>query len=279
MEKEIQKRITDFFWYPKKMKMIAYDTLQNDTDYGGLNMPNLQVINRAILTERIPKILKRNTPWTGQFIYRLGLRLREIDMEFISPNYEHTYKCTQVGEVIKDTYRKLKNQVIDWSLESFSSLKLKLHKNNEYRKEINRNYDNTWELIKHSTSNRKQRDLNYLIAHNSLPVADILVRRGLRINEKCRLCCIFNETREHLFLKCNKIQITLKYLERVIGRTISEEEIIYHEGRHKMRKKDNYLLSSFKHAIWIVRGLLYYGEIKPSEIENSVLNIFKVKSK
>ena len=55
LKNEVRKRITKFFWAPKKMHLIAYETLQNSIEKGGLWLPNLDNINDAILAERIPK--------------------------------------------------------------------------------------------------------------------------------------------------------------------------------------------------------------------------------
>ena len=276
---EVQRRINDFFWYPKKMKMIAYDTLQNDVDHGGLNLPNLDVINEAILTERIHKVLNWNPPWTGQFIYRLGFRLRNIKPDFSSSKYKHTFKCTEIGEVIKSTYNKINHKVMDWTRENFASLKLKIHQNMAYKKDSNRNYDNTWQIIQNSTSKRKQKDINYLLAHNALPLTSVLVSRGLKIKNECQLCGSEAETRRHLFMKCKYITDTLKYLQSVIGRTLSEEELIYHEGNQKMRKKENQYVSDFKQTVWTIRALKYYGEVAQQEIESSMVAMLKLKMK
>ena len=232
--------------------------------------------NQSSHTEREnPKSFEQRSiiDWTIQF------RLRDIRNYFSSTKYKHTFKCTEVGETIKSTYDKLRNIVTDWSSENLRSLKQKLHKNNEYRKDKSRKYDNTWGMIQESTKNRKQRDINFLLAHDALLLADTLIKRSLRIPNECRLCNSAAETRQHLFHRCRIVQTTLKYLQSLIGKTLSEEELLYHEGNQKMRKKVHFCISDFKQTIWIIRALLYYGEIKQNELEISMLNMFKLKSR
>ena len=272
--KQVQTRITKFFWFPKTMRMIRYGTLQNTIENGGQCMPNLDIIDSAILAERIGKFLNRKQPWSGQFIYRLGFRLRELGQDLASPKYVHSFKSTEICDKIKNTYAKLKNKVVDWKNETFSSLKEKLRRENDYCKILNRNYSHTWTTIHNSTKNRRRNDISYLIAHDSLPIADTLVRRGVKTNRECRLCGEEDETREHLFNRCKNIRTLKLRLNKSVGRTLSEEAIIFHEGRIKMKKKDHENITIMKQTIWQVRAMLYYGEIKPSEIENTLLAKF-----
>ena len=111
LRNEVQKRITNFFWLPRKMCLIAYKTLQNRIDSGGLMLPDLDCINRALLTERIPKILKGDKPWKGHFLFRLGSSLRYGHANFGSMLHEHTNKQTPATSVIASVFRKLENDV------------------------------------------------------------------------------------------------------------------------------------------------------------------------
>ena len=128
--------------------------------------------------------------------------LRSLDFNFASPAYAHTYKQTPVTTTIITTYRALRHDVIDWSSESFKSLKSRLHKDAVIRRPKRRDYSDTWTIIHSSTKHRKTRDLCFLIVHEALPIADILLRRGLRIDNKCGLCDAQRETIEHLFISC-----------------------------------------------------------------------------
>ena len=277
LRKQVQKRMNEFFWHPKKMSMIAFDTLQNTKLLGGLDMPNLHVINKALLTERISKMMTSEHIWSGQFIFRLGFSLRDLDVNFASSKYSHTLKQTEVTSVILDTYRALKGSITDWSSENFKTLKLKLHKNNKIKKaDPTRDYTNTWTEIHTSTDNRRRRDISFLIAHDALPVAYVLWKRKVVTNAKCRLCGKSDETREHLFIHCHIIQPLMKILNKVFGRTLSEEEILYHEGRITMKKKMKNLIAKFKQCIWQTRAKLYYGEISNElEMIETMIYIFK----
>ena len=183
LKQKVQSRISKFIWHPKQMHMISYDTLQNDMDNGGLEMPNLDNINQAILTERIVKVLNNDPPWKGMFIYRLGIHLRDLDRQFVSSIFAHSNRMDEVSQTISETYRVLKNTVLDWTKDNFKSIKKRLNRNNIYKKcDVNRNYDTTWREIRTSTDNRRRKDIAYLIAHDALPIRAVLKRRNV-INE------------------------------------------------------------------------------------------------
>ena len=284
LRKEVQKRITQFFWSPKKMCMIAFKTLQNSKENGGLQLPNLDIINCAILVERISKVLKDSSkPWKGQLIYRLGFTLRSIDQTYASSQHAHTFEQTEVTNTIATTYRALRETVLDWSNETFRTLKTRLHKDSEVKIHTKRDYTDTWNLIHDSVSNRKARDISYLVAHDALPIADVLVRRGMNIDNKCGLCGDTRETAKHLFINCTMIRELKEKLERELdkdrNRTLSEEEILYHEGRLKERKKLRGYVAYYKQTIWQSRALIYYGHISGQrKIKATMLSMYKSKT-
>ena len=282
LQKEVQKRIIKFFWAPKKMNLVSYRTLQNSIEKGGQMLPNLDEINKAILAERISKILNTEKQWKGHFIFRLGFSLRKLDFNFASPLHRHTFQQTAVTATIAAVYRDLDNEVTDWKTETFKTLKSRLHEDAPIRPLRPRDYSETWITINETATNRKARDLSYLIAHESLPIADILVRRGLNIEDKCGLCGANGETLEHLFITCPMVRELKREMEARMnwlgGRTLSEEEIIFHEGIVKMRKKDRTLISLYKHTIWIIRALKYYGQIHDGQdIRNKLLHMYRSK--
>lgn len=280
LKREVQKRITDFVWYPKKMKLLRYDTLKNPIKDGGLDMPDLEVLNQAILTERIPRILTGNRIWSGTFIFRLGLQLKYLRAEFASNQYEHTRVTTPVTATIATTYRKIDSKVPQWEMENFKTLKQKLTNITEYKKrDPTRDYSQTWTEIRTCTDNRKSRDLSYMIAHGAAPVAATLKRRNVTNDDSCRLCRNMIETREHLFIRCRLIQDVMKILVKLVGRTPTEEEMIYYESlRGKMKKKEKTAIASLKKTIWEVRAKIYYGDITGEQsIKENLERIYCMK--
>lgn len=278
LKKKVQALITDFIWAPKKMKMLAYSTLQNTKDEGGQNMPNLEVINKAILAERISKVLKSKRPWTGMFIYRLGLNLRAVNKDFQSSRYAHSPYKTETDKVILNVYDELKSEISDWSVETFTTLKKRLHKNNEYRKcDPNRNYDLTWREIDTSTDNRRRKDISYLLAHDALPLGAVLKKRNVITDARCTFCKQRDETRTHILMLCPYTVELKKQLDKRAGRTLSEEEMLYHEGRIKMRKKLKNAIASYKQTIWQFRAKLYFREIQLENVKSQLKVTFEAK--
>ena len=122
-----------------------------------------------------------------------------------------------------------------------------------------------------------------LVAHHALPVTSILAHRNVRVEDKCRLCGQDGETMVHLFITCTMVRDLKRKMESEMnwlqGRTLGEEEILYHEGTVKMRKKDSEKIGLFKHSIWIVRGLRYYGQIQnDEEVKTKLRHLYSSKT-
>lgn len=281
----IQKRITKFTWHPRKMCSIAYKTLQNSVDTGGLNFPNLENINAAILVERISKIKRDiNCEWRGHLLYRLGLSLRKLDPSYASSLLAHTLKQTTITDTIINAYRTLETKTTDWASENFKSLKLNLHVNSVIPPKPHGTVPkDIWRELQ-ALKDRKAKDTSYLILHDALPIADVLLRRGLKIDEKCRLCNKERETAKHLFSECVMTRDLKLAMESRLNwtqpRTLGEREILFHEFRIKMKRKDHMILVAYKSSIWQTRGLLYYGHIhSPNEIRMKMMELFLSKLK
>lgn len=275
LQKQLMKRITSFFWHPRKMTLVSMATLQNDTMDGGLGLPNLATLNKAILVERISKALRGDKPWSGQLVYRNGPILRHLHPGLANRASSGTTKQTTVSKTIADAYHELKNKVLDWSAENLKSLQRKLYMKSNIRLRTVRNFSDTWTQISKSTSHRKSRDLCYLVAHDSLPLRGMLKRRNVINYDTCELCGLGPETIRHTFIECAKVQKLKMQLERWIEplntRTLSEEEILFHEGRIKFKKKSNALIAQYKHIIWTSRAKLYHGELTRKDVTDYMI--------
>lgn len=274
LKNSLHQRIVDFFWFPRKMKLLSFTTLQNDFQNGGVELPNLDVVNKALLVERVSKVLTRPCPWKGQFIYWYGRNLSSVHEMFTSADYQRTYCSTVVSITIFTAIHDLKGAVTNWENEDFRSLKRKLHKNFEIRVP-----HKDWLLLRNCTSDRKAADLSYLIAHDALTTKSLLVHRNVIKEDTCSFCGLERETQAHLFCHCPNVKRLKKILEckldSSVHRTLSEEEILYHECRVKMKRRCHELISQYKMTIWSVRAKLYYGEVKKSEIDVILASIFE----
>ena len=82
---ENQNRITNFDWHPRKICLVSMATLQNEISGGGLGLPNLEIINKPIVTGRIAKIMITEKPGKGQLIYRNDHPLRQLLNRHLRP--------------------------------------------------------------------------------------------------------------------------------------------------------------------------------------------------
>jgi hypothetical protein len=180
-------------------------------------------------------------------------------------------------------FNELKRKITDWTKETFKTIKRRLHKNNEYPKRTMRNFTHTWVCINRATSDRKARDLCYLLAYDSLPIASVLANRGINISNVCKLSGKEKETIRHLFIHCTEINALKlkieKSMESLNGRTHGVEEITFHERRIKMKKKENRIVAAYKQSIWQDRAKLYYGEICQNQIKTDIERLFNSKCK
>ena len=122
----------------------------------------------------------------------------------------------------------------------------------------------TWKRIWMTSKYNHIIDHNFLIAHDRLPLGNWLLRTGINNDDRCRLCNNATETREHLYVKCERVQVQKTVVENMIATILGqalfklgEKEILYHEGaisapKHSRRSSE--VLSIYKHAIWKTRG-------------------------
>jgi len=84
------------------------------------------------------------------------------------------------------------------------------------------------------------------------------------------------DTIKHLFIDCRNIRELKELLcTKIQIKTVGEEEILYHEGRIKWKKKISEIVAAYCHSIWISRAKLYYGNItSEQDVKSTMKAIF-----
>lgn len=254
----ITKEMVKFFWYPKTYHAIRLEVLQNQIENGGKNFPNLAKELEAYLTETVAIAAKHpQKSWVGMLRYRQGGLLEDILPKM--KNVASSKKETRISTTIGSALGKLKGKVDQWEKIDYRKLLYRLKEDvpTTGNKEI-------WKNIGKSSKCFKRVDLNYLIAHERLPLADFLYKKGIAADDKCKLCCKTPETHMHLFYECALIDDLKNKLitELTKANRNNKFELTFHIlTRHtpKVAPRINEILSAFKQSIWQTRAALYYN--------------------
>jgi hypothetical protein len=239
--------MSNFFWYPKRYHAVSRETLQKNENHGGLDFPHLQVELAAYITETIAIAIRHpEKQWVGMLRYTMGDKLKDL-LPTIK-NEKHSAKQKKTSTLMRISLITLESRVKKWQDMDVKKLKKMLMKPETGKTEI-------WKNIKNSSRSYRRVDLNYLIAHDRLPLGAWLHSKKITDDEKCRLCRKHTETRKHLFFDCEKIQV----LKNETIRDMTYDALIWHTP--KLPNKYNELLSVYKQCIWQTRAAIYYEHI------------------
>lgn len=260
---QLTSKMSSFFWYPKTHHPVSVQILQNDIDHGGQNFPNVALELSAYFAETLSLAVKYpEKEWVGMLRYRHGRLL-----EGILPGrktVEIGTKQSVTSTIVDKALRKLKVKPIDWQKMEYSKLLTRLRENVQVG-----GTPRQWRNMRNSSRVYKRADLNYLIAHNRLPLASFLHKKGIARNDKCRLCNQEPETHQHLFYQCQCIQNVKQMLFDACknnSRQAKSDVIVTFDlltwHTPKPPQVLNELLSNFKQCIWLTRAAVYYDGVK-----------------
>lgn len=266
----INKEMSAFIWYPKTYHAISRNTLMNDQHSGGLNFPNVAIELEAYFAESIAIACKHpEKAWVGMTRYRHGETLKDV----LPPrkNQVNAMKQSKTSSLTNGALEKLKGTIGNWWKMDYGKLYEKIRENVPTAGNRQK-----WNNIRNSSKQTKRVDLNFLIAHDRLPLANPLYQRGIAKNDKCGLCSKCPETFKHLFYDCSIIQELKQKLinelrENRINFTL--DLLRWHDPKPPPHLSE--LLSIYKQTIWQTRAAVYYENIK--EIKKYLLFLFKSK--
>ena len=200
--------------------------------------------------------------------YKLGNELRNLDNRLIDENSRIITKNKEHADIITrtmiDGLRKIKNKVNNWQKLDHQKITELLRKNVQVTSTAGHADNKSWSRLRRSSKNLKRLDLNYLIAHTRLPLANFLSSINITNDSRCRLCGQEPETQEHLFFHCPLIQdliaITKQDLQILNRSSINLTcSLITMHKNIKFASQMNEIISIFKQCIWQVRGALIWG--------------------
>ena len=275
---EINKKMANFFWYPKRHHCVNIQTLKNEREAGGMDFPDLEIEMEAYYLENIANALKHpEKQWVGMLQYRLGKLLEDI----LPKN--RFRKVTDIqspsSSIIKKAFPKAVGKIQNWSETDFRKIKKVIRENVNVTGPNGKNEGKIWMNIKKSSKSYKRVDLNYLAAHTRLPLANFLYQKGISKSNLCRLCYKVPETQQHLFFECCTIQdlkqILISDLRKNSGIQLTYDVLMTHTPVKSSYA--NEIMSIFKQSIWQLRGALYYTP-KINNLRKELTAIYRAKS-
>ena len=278
--KEINKIIFEFFWHPRKNEMIKRTTLEKPEEEGGLGLINIENKLTCFNFQKIQDALKNpDKPWVSQVIYRLGYKLRHQKPEFGSNKYTHTFSRNE-------TYKRL-HKLIDMLETNFPGKKFLDIKPKEVYSSLGAPtkptiegkypwvpWDEVYPKITSCSKINYIKDISYQSIHNALPTGERLQKFRMKAEYFCALCRKENEleTLNHLFTKCDKVQKTLKFLERKLQKnSLTNTQILYFTD---CNEDESNTLAIYKYAIWKIRCKSKLSK-ENKGVESSILNYTK----
>lgn len=128
-----------------------------------------------------------------------------------------------------------------------------------------------WKKLRSLDVKRKIQHFLWHACHNSIPVANNLQKRGMRVDGICRQCGEASETVEHLFFLCAKAQIIWKLApvswDGLESQTFSFKEWWRAHGKVGQREKLKERQEQTAYIIWHIwkarNSWLYNGQMVP----------------
>lgn len=261
--KWLNQTMTAFFWFPKKYHPISLKTLQNDYKNGGQNFPDVVAELKAYLMETVATAATHpQKQWVGMMRYRHGSLLKDILPK--QKNCIYTRKQSATSAIVQETLEKMQG-ITTWEDMNYKKLLIMIRENIPT---VGR--EDQWKNVRKSSRRFKRLDLNYMIAHQRLPLAEFLIKTGIAKNEKCSLCFQEIQTHKHLFYDCSMItdlkQQMIKDLQKgsKTGKIdLTYDLLIWHTP--KLTPFSNEVISAYKTSIWQTRAALYNDRIKDTK--------------
>ena len=215
--KKIESIIGKFIWSGSGLLRIALDELKNDKGSGGLNLPCILSMNKALMSSQCIRLLNSgDTKSIGHMEYWMGSFLVNILpwMNVASNSYDTPQYYSQLGDclatlMINETLtvssvKTLTNRAIYKSLVNSPIPKIVVDN-------PGLNYSRIWKRLHKYVPNENQ-DIMLKLLHNKLPVKERLHRIGIIDTSVCMYCAGQVADIVHYFCCCLKTRRTWSWL-------------------------------------------------------------------
>ena len=194
--KKFESLIGKFIWKgPFSLLRVPLDELKNRKLEGGLSLPCLATMGRALLTSQCVRLLRSDDRrYVSHIEYWLGALIGNVipgigtAVHTTADNSYFFYLGDCLGNVLTcglltaDSLRTLTNKQVYSQLADFPPLKVV----REAPPGVD--YKPVWERLYSPYLSAESRELLYLLIHNKLPVPERLFRIGVRKDPYCTSC-------------------------------------------------------------------------------------------
>ena len=264
--KKFESLIGKFIWKgPFSFLRVPYDELKNQKLEGGLLLPCLATMGRALLTSQCIRLLRNgNRRYVNHIDYWLGSLLGNIipgmgtATQATVDNSYFFYLGDCLGTVLTcgllttNSLRTLTNRQIYLQLADFPLPKV-------VREALpGQNYKPVWERLYSPYLNAESKELLFLLIHNKLPVPERLFRIGMRNDSFCAFCPgAVTADIEHFFASCVRTKDAWSWLRTRLSHLVKPGILVSNLDLLKL-----FLPSESVHAqhgmIWMIGKFVSY---------------------
>ena len=274
----IEKEIFSFIWGKDKMELLSRNTCYFPKGNGGISLNNIRIKIASIQLAQISKIVYHDDlTWTSFGHFWLGITLKQFDdydfsnqiphcIEDLPSYYEALRDTIHFVKSLDETIIPSKNAHCKFFYTRIIDAFVKVHGTNIEEKYLDINFKDVFSNVSNRCIDPLCLNVTYKLAHRVLPVADRLYTFGIRIDRLCSLCKIENETIEHLFFYCTRVQwakrFLVSWLHDVCDCGISMKTVIFSvfdKNVHKINLKTVLIiLSEYRFCIWSIRNKIRF---------------------
>ena len=296
--KLFRRCVFEFLWNSKS-EHLSRDTMYLHFKLGGQNIVNIDWKLKTLLLKHVQSLIAGNkAKWTYFAIYWIGMYLRKYNSEFASLKIPHSdyippfyKKCL---EILRE-FESLPNVLLgNLSCKEMYTILLNSNKTHPRIESVHTNvsYPLIWKSLNNKFLDPFARDVSWKIAHEIIPVQQLLCKYKISKVPECSLCNFPLESIEHLFYSCPMVTPVYEFITDYLSAAADVLRIrilpsvalmLYHIIPVQVDKYAEslilYLLTECKFAIWMCRNLKKFESrrINSNYIILFILNRIKLR--
>ena len=296
--KLLRRCIFQFLWNSKS-EPLSRDTIYLHFKLGGQNIVNIDLKLKTLLLKHIQSLIAGNkAKWTYFAIYWLGMYLRKYNLEFASLKIPHSDYIPPFYKKCLDTLREFESipnaKLGNLSCKEMYKILLNSNKTHPRIESIHANisYPLLWKSLNNKFVDPFARDVSWKIAHEIIPVQQLLCKYKISKVPECSFCNFPLESIEHLFYSCPIVSPVYEFITDYLSAAADVLRIrilpslalmLYHIIPVQVDKYSEsvilYLLTECKFAIWMCRNLKKFESrrINSNYIILFILNRLKLR--
>ena len=271
--KKMEALIGKFIWAGYGILRIALEDLKMDESSGGLGVPCITNMNKALMSSQCIRLLNSGDKksvahldlWLGQLLSNIVPEMGSNSLLLDTPEYFSFLRDCLATLMVEDvlttaSIKELTNRKIYRSLISLASVKVT-------RDNPGINYSLVWKRLQSSVIPYEYRDSLLLLVHNKLPVPERMNRLGLIDTPLCQYCNGNDETADivHFFCSCVRTRRVWSWL-RV--KLISLSSSLQHDTNWTLLNLAFTAKASENEVVWLLIG----GDDKMKNVSDSSLH-------